>query len=75
MPKFLKSFTTSLHNGYVWLTNFPGQLIWSRNLDGGVYTPILAYIILREDEDIPLDPWWASKIWELQISLKNKIFT
>ena len=49
-------------------------MVWSRNEEGGEYTPYLGHQVLQKEEDSLDFPWWNSLIWKISCLLNVMLF-
>jgi hypothetical protein len=50
------------------------ELVWSRNPYRGLYSPMLGYKVLREEEDVQDLVWLFKDVWKFKCILKSRAF-
>lgn len=67
-------YIRALQSSHIRLVDREDSLVWTNNVTGGLYTPRLGYLVIREEEKTPYPPWWALMIWKFKCPIKSKLF-
>jgi len=60
------AYINALQASHIRLTREDDDLIWSRNDNGGTYSPRLGYKVIREEEEFNEPKWWFKGMWKFK---------